>query len=113
MKKVLVLSNITLLNEVMSFHPQNFLIDMASYVLKYNFSFDKDFYLQVSAPAMGSIFAPNYANLLMGYFDHCYVFNSEVNPFVHILLDGTDTMMTNFAFFMGDLNGLAVCIYSK
>lgn len=49
----------------------------------------------------------------MGYFDHCYVFNSEVNPFVHILLDGTDTMMTNFAFFMGDLNGLAVCIYSK
>ncbi len=51
--------------------PSEFLIEMASYVLKYNyFNFDKDFFLQISGTAMGSIFAPNYANLFIGYNEH-------------------------------------------
>ena len=60
--------------------PNQFIIDMASYVLKYNyFSFEKDFYLQVSGTSMGSVFAPNYANLFMGYFENKFVFNPILN----------------------------------
>ncbi len=50
--------------------PSEFLIEMASYVLKYNyFNFDKDFFLQISGT---EIFAPNYANLFMGYIEVYY-----------------------------------------
>lgn len=50
--------------------PSNFVVEMASYVLKYNyFNFNNDFYLKVSGSA---IFAPNYANLFMGHFEHRY-----------------------------------------
>lgn len=60
--------------------PNQFILDMASYVLKYNyFSFDNEFYLQISGTSMGSIFAPNYANLFMGHFEEKFVYNPSVN----------------------------------
>ena len=62
--------------------PNQFIIDLASYVLKYNyFSFDNEFFLQVSGTSMGSIFAPNFANLFMGHFEENCVYNTEKNVF--------------------------------
>lgn len=33
---------------------------------------------------MGSIFAPKYGNLFVGFFEHCYIFNSD--PFLPCVL---------------------------
>lgn len=83
--------------------PSEFLVEMASYVLKYNyFSFDKDFFLQISGTAMGSIFAPNYANLFMGFFEYCYVFNFERNPFCSRILKWYRYIDDIFCIFLGD-----------
>lgn len=50
---------------------------MATYVLRCNsFSFDKDFNLQVSSTAMGSIFATNYASLYLFLFFCLFFFLS-------------------------------------
>ncbi len=87
-----------------SFPPSDFLVDMASYVLKYNyFNFDKDFYLQVNGMAMGSIFAPNYANLFMRYFEHRYVYNCDVNPFCSHIMKWYRYIDDIFCIFWGDL----------
>ncbi len=45
------------------------------------FNLYKDYFLQISGTAMGSIFSPNDANLFMGYFEHRYVFDAQKNPF--------------------------------
>ena len=49
--------------------PSVFICELASLVLKLNyFSFIGDFYLQLKGTSMGSTFAPDYANLYMGFF---------------------------------------------
>lgn len=45
----------------------------------WNKKIDKKFYLQVPGTSMGSIVAPNHANLFVGYFEKNYVFKSTVN----------------------------------
>lgn len=83
--------------------PSDFIIEMASYLLKYNyFSFDKDFFLQISGTAMGSNFAPNYANLFMGLFEEMYVLNTEYNPFHSQIIKWYRYIDDVFCIFVGD-----------
>lgn len=50
--------------------PNELLLELASFVLKCNyFKFEEDFYLQIKGTAMGSPFAPNYANLYVGQLE--------------------------------------------
>ena len=45
-------------------------MESANFVLKDNtLTFDSEFYLQVKGTAMDTIFAPNYANLTVGYHE--------------------------------------------
>lgn len=65
--------------------PATFLWDLAHIVLTMNyFKFENKFYHQVKGTAMGSPFAPNYANLFMGKFEMDFVYSSE-NAFKHCL----------------------------
>ena len=60
--------------------PNEFLIGLTAFVMKKNyFMFNGDFYLQVSGTSMGSICAPNYANLFVGFFEKNFVMNVEKN----------------------------------
>ena len=60
--------------------PNQFIIDLTNWVMKKNyFKFNGEFYLQVSGTSMGSICAPNYANLYVGFFEKNCVFNPELN----------------------------------
>uniref|UniRef100_A0A8C6UMS7 Reverse transcriptase domain-containing protein n=1 Tax=Neogobius melanostomus TaxID=47308 RepID=A0A8C6UMS7_9GOBI len=64
-----------------SYHP-NQLIDLAEFVMKYNyFTFESDFYLQTSGTSMGTVCAPNYANLYVGFFENRFVFNPIHNKY--------------------------------
>ena len=47
-----------------------FLLESANFILKNNtLTFDSESYLQIKGTAMGTIFAPTYANLTMGYHE--------------------------------------------
>ena len=49
---------------------KNFVLEAADFILKNNICFfDKVYYLQIKGTAMGTIFAPTYANLTMGYHE--------------------------------------------
>ena len=52
-------------------HPKfkkEFVLESANFILKSNtVTFDSEFYLQIKGTAMGTIFAPTYANLTIGY----------------------------------------------
>ena len=54
-------------------HPRfrkKFFLELANFILKNNtFIFDSKFYLQTKGVDIGTIFAPNYANLTMGYYE--------------------------------------------
>ena len=47
---------------------KEFVLESANFILKNNtLTFDSEFYLQIKGRAIGTIFAPSYANLSMGY----------------------------------------------
>lgn len=48
--------------------------------------FDNKFYKQIQGTAMGATFAPNYANLFMGYWEHHYINNKEANSLLKYVL---------------------------
>ena len=54
-------------------HPRfrkKFVLESANFILKnITLTFDSEFYLQIKGKAMGTIFAPTYANLTMGYHE--------------------------------------------
>ena len=54
-------------------HPRfrkEFVLESVNFILKSNtLTFDSEFYLQIKGTAMGTIFAPTYANLTMGYHE--------------------------------------------
>lgn len=55
-----------------------FILDCARYCLTYNyFSFDEQYYLQVQGTAMGANFAPSYANLAMGLWEHRHIWQNN------------------------------------
>lgn len=57
-----------------------FILDSTKFCLEHNyFAFDDQFYVQVQGTAMGANFAPPYANLAMGLWEHEYVWNN--NPY--------------------------------
>lgn len=98
--------------------PSEFICELASLVLKLNyFAFGKDFFLQIKGTAMGSTFAPNYANLYVGFFEHHFVFDSLRNPFFTKILKwfryvddiffvwaGTEEDLTTFGTFLNGCN---------
>ena len=54
--------------------PTNFILELAEYVLTYNyFRFDDEYYLQTNGTSMGSTFAPSYANHYVGLFEERFV----------------------------------------
>ncbi len=53
---------------------------------------------------MGSIFAPNYANLFMGYFEHRYVFDAQKNNFCSRIVKWYRYIDDVFCIFLGDKN---------
>lgn len=56
--------------------PNQLILDLTEFIMKYNyFRFENDFYLQISGTSMGTICAPNYANLFVGFFEKKFVFN--------------------------------------
>lgn len=78
MRRVFVCLNIISLSKEKRVHLQNFLYRWPLYVLKCNyFIFDNDW---VSGMAMGSIFAPNYAN-----FSLCDAKNVMISKWYHCL----------------------------
>ena len=65
-------------------------------------SLTKDFYLQVSGTSMGSIMAPNYANLFMGHYEHKYVSNPDVNTHCNKILSWFRYIDDVFCIFKGN-----------
>ena len=87
--------------------PNDFIIELASLVMKYNyFKFDDDFYLQVSGTSMGSICAPNYANLYMGYFEHVFVSNPDMNSHLTRILKWYRYIDDVFCLYQGNVDEL-------
>lgn len=86
-----------------------FLISVINLALtrKY-FLFNEQFYHQSQGVSTGSSFGPDYANLFVGYLEHCSIFRN--NPFQRV---HNGTMMT--VFFCGGehyLNLLSSCYIS-
>lgn len=93
--------------------PSSFLWDLAHIVLNMNyFKYENSFYHQVKGTAMGSPFAPNYANLFMGKFEEDFVYSSK-NSFLQCLkcyfrfiddiffvFKGTEEQLHNFHDFL-------------
>ncbi|XP_075442477.1 solute carrier family 12 member 7 isoform X2 [Ascaphus truei] len=58
-----------------------FILESILFLLTHNyFLFDTTYYLQTRGTAMGTSFAPSYANLFMGYWEHAHIF-SHTNSF--------------------------------
>ena len=84
--------------------PNDFIIELTNLVMKYNyFKFDNEFYLQTSGTSMGSICAPNYANLYMGYFEHTFVSNPDVNGHFNKILNWFRYLDDVFCLYQGSL----------
>ncbi|XP_075462923.1 uncharacterized protein LOC142498600 [Ascaphus truei] len=96
-----------------------FILDAINFLLTHNyFLFDRTFYLQQRGTAMGTSFAPVYANLFMGWWESLFIFSST-NPFrKHIIFyrrfiddlimiwDGDSDSLHNFFHYINtnDLN---------
>lgn len=76
--------------QVPMLHPRqaSFIVEATFFCLTHNyFRFENDFFLQVNGTAMGAHFAPSYANLTMGHWEHQYIWHN--NPFSsHIVFYG-------------------------
>ena len=61
--------------------PSEFLLSLTNFILKSNyFTFDEKWYIQIQGTAMGSAFAPNYANLFMGHWESQSIHNRAASP---------------------------------
>lgn len=95
--------------------PTDFLTEMAKMVLTKNyFLFERDFFLQIRGTAMGATFAPDYANLFMGFLEQKHVHTN--NPFSDSILlfkrfiddvimvwRGTESQLLDFHHYMNNL----------
>lgn len=87
--------------------PNDFILDLAGLVMRHNyFVFDRDFYLQTSGTSMGSICAPNYANLYMGFFEHCFVNNPDKNRHLNRILKWYRYIDDVFCIYLGNADEL-------
>ena len=87
--------------------PNQFIIDLTNLVMKKNyFKFNGDFYLQVSGTSMGSICAPNYANLYVGCFEDKFIFNPERNVHLPKILKWYRYIDDVFCLYNGTLDQL-------
>ncbi len=76
--------------------------------MKYNyFSFQNDFYLQVSGTSMGTICAPNYANLFVGLLEKNFIFNPDKNTHWHKIIKWYRFIDDIFCVFNGNPDELA------
>ncbi len=88
--------------------PNSFIIDLATFVMKYNyFSFENDFYLQVSGTSMGTICAPNYANLFVGFFEKNFIFNPVKNTHISKIVKWYRYIDDIFCIYNGSSDDLA------
>lgn len=95
--------------------PTAFLTEMARMVLTKNYYlFENDFFLQVRGTAMGATFAPDYANLFMGFLEHNHIhadnpFSDNILMFKRYIDDlflvwrGTETQLLEFHRYMNSL----------
>lgn len=70
------------------------------------FMFNGDFFLQVSGTSMGSICAPNYANLFVGFFEKNFVLNADINVHYSKILKWYRFIDEVFCLFHGSVNEL-------
>lgn len=90
-----------------SHHPNQLIIDLAEFVMKFNFfTFERDFYLQVSGTSMGTVCAPNYANLYVGLFENKFVFNSNHNKYHSNIIKWFRYIDDIFCIFNGSMEEL-------
>lgn len=62
--------------------PNEFLLTLTEMALKMNFfQYGGSYYIQSQGTAMGAAFAPNYANLFMGYWEQKCIDNPATNTF--------------------------------
>ena len=67
--------------------PSDFLLALTKFILKSNyFMFDNKFFIQKQGTAMGSTFAPNYANLFMGYWESRFIHDQAASPHLDKLI---------------------------
>lgn len=60
--------------------PTKFLVEMSNLILTKNyFLYENDFFLQIQGVAMGATFAPDFANLFMGFLEDQHIHSN--NPF--------------------------------
>ncbi len=84
-----------------------FIFELASLVLKLNYSsFIGDFYLQLKGTSMSFTFAPDFANLYMGFFEYNFVFNPDKNPFCQKILKWYRYLDDTFSLFQGKMDEL-------
>ena len=64
-----------------SMPPSNFIVSLTEWTLKNNiFLFQNQLYRQEQGTAMGAAYAPSYAGLFLGQWEHKFIY-SETNPF--------------------------------
>ncbi|KAJ0050344.1 hypothetical protein NL108_017792 [Boleophthalmus pectinirostris] len=75
--------------------------------MKYNyFTFENDFYLQISGTNMGTVCAPNSANLYVGLFENKFVFNSAHNQYLSSIIKRFRYIDDIFCIFRGSIQQL-------
>ncbi|KAL2080587.1 hypothetical protein ACEWY4_024380 [Coilia grayii] len=85
--------------------PAELLMELTKFILKSNyFMFNNRYYLQSQGTSMGSPFAPNYANLYMGLWEHQHIFNN--NPFANNIRVFKRYIDDIFAIFVGSIDEL-------
>lgn len=87
--------------------PSELLWELTALVMKKNyFMFHGDFYLQVSGTSMGSICAPNYANLFVGFFEANFVMNPEKNTHLSKIIKWFRFIDDVWALYQGSVDEL-------
>lgn len=101
-----------------SLPPNQFLLSLTEWTLHNNVFLFQDFlYRQLKGTAMGACFAPNYANLFLGYWEEQYIYNQSRNSFcdkiifwgrfiddILLIWSGTELELLQFHEYMNSTN---------
>lgn len=98
--------------------PNEFLLSLTKWTLHNNvFIFQNSFYRQRKGTAMGACFAPNYANLFLGYWEDTFVYNQRNNVFldkvmfycrfiddIYLIWSGSESELLDFHKYLNSTN---------